>query len=108
MKPHNTGQLPVFTEAAVIFIVFSVLAVWAVPRFGQVYAANNEILPLLTLLIFRFSPKGLMAIALLLGIGASLGRLRSDWRWISRLSFWLSVVFGAMLVLGLAAPAILK
>ena len=107
MKTNQESTFPPFTEAVLIVAGYSCIALYAIPKLQAVYEDTAQVLPALTRAIFWLSPLGLIGIAFVLGIAASLGRLRSDCRWMSRWTAMLLWVYGAVIVLALVAPTIL-
>jgi hypothetical protein len=107
MKPHTVSFLPPFTEAVVTVTVFALIALFGIPTFENLYAetgfaAEND----LTRLFFRIGPLDLILVACTLGIGASLGRLRPEFRWVSRVSALLILILGLSIAWAMIAPSL--
>jgi hypothetical protein len=107
MKPQTLSLLPPFTEAVVTVTVFVLIALFGIPAFEKLYAEMGFAIENgFTRLFFRIGPLNLILVAFTLGIGASLGRLRADCRWVSRLSALLILILGVLIAWGMIAPSL--
>ncbi len=98
--------LPPFTETGIILLVFCCIALIFVPEIRQILAEAGQgpPLPAITRMAFAISPGGIILIALVLGVGAGMSGLRSGSAWMRRLAVILAVLFGCMILVGLALP----
>jgi hypothetical protein len=107
MKPRTLPFLPPFTEAVLTVVVFTLIALVGIPRFEELYAemgfgVENE----LSRLFFRLGPLDLILVACALGIGASLGRLKPGFCWVSRVSALLILILGVSIAWAMIAPSL--
>ena len=107
MKPHTLPFLPPFTEAVVTVVVFAMIALFVIPTFEKVYSDTGfGIDNGFVRLFYRIGPLDLITLACILGIGASLGRLRPEFRWLSRGSAVLILILGVSIAWAMIAPSL--
>jgi hypothetical protein len=107
MKPSTLSFLPPFTEAVVTVAVFTMIALIGIPTFEKAYSETGfGIDNGFVRLFYRIGPLNLITVACILGIGASLGRLRPEFRWVSRGSAVLILILGVSIAWAMIAPSL--